>query len=134
MNKTYCGIELKGNDAILVVINKDKIIDTSSKKITLGDSKNQEDIKTFISNITEFMNRYKVDEIGIKERATKGRFAGGSVSFKMEGLIQNTRFNVRLFHGRTIASKLKNIDIPTNKILKYQETALQVAYFLSIKN
>jgi hypothetical protein len=132
MKKTYCGIELKGNDAILVVLNTGEIVETSPKKITLKDTKIQDDIKSFVLEIIEFLNKYKVDEIGIKERATKGRFAGGAVSFKMEALIQGTQFNVSLFHGKTISAKLKDIKILSDIVLKYQDTALQVAHYLSL--
>jgi len=133
MNEIYCGIELKGNDAILVILRNEEVVNTNPKKITLVDSKIQKDIHAFVLEIIEFMNKYKVDKIGIKERATKGRFSGGSVSFKMEALIQSTHFDVSLIHGKTISSKLKNIEIPSDLVLKYQENALQVAYYLSLK-
>jgi len=133
MDIRYCGIELKGNDAILVVLEDNKVIETAQKKITLVDTKDQKSVRLFYSEIIKFFTEYKIDIIGIKERATKGRFSGGSISFKMESLIQNTDFNVSLAHSRTITSKLKNITIDSDDILKYQEGALHVAHYLSQK-
>ena len=130
--KRYCGIELKGNDAVLVVLENNNVLDLKIKKITLENSKNQESIKSFNNKINQFFIDNNIDKISIKERATKGRFAGGSVSFKMEALIQNTKFEVNLINGKTIKAKLKNIDLNYNNIMKYQEGALQVTYYSTI--
>lgn len=130
--KRYCGIELKGNDAVLVVLEDNNIITTNVKKISISDSKNQDSIRAFNKEIVSFFTKYSIDNIGIKERATKGRFAGGSVSFKMESLIQNTAFDVVLIHNKTINSKLKSVDLDYSDMMKYQEGAFQVACYLSI--
>ena len=128
--KNICGIELKGNDAILIVLQNGNIVRTNKNKISLSDSKNQESIKAFHKEIIDFFATNNIDIAGIKERATKGRFAGGSASFKMEGLIQNTDCEVKLINGKTISAKLKGIDTGSYELLKYQEGVLQVALYL----
>ena len=128
---SVCGIELKGNDAILIVLRDGKIVHTKENKISLSDSKNQDIIKAFQKEIIEFFKTHDIKIAGIKERATKGRFAGGSVSFKMESLIQNTDCEVKLIHSKTISAKLKGIDTGSFDIPKYKENALQVALYLN---
>lgn len=127
-----CGIELKGNDAILVVLEDGIVIETQTNKISISDSKDQNSIISFHDNIIRFFTENNITRIGIKERATKGRFSGGSVSFKMEALIQNTDFKVELVHGKTASSKLKNIEIDNSNVKKYQEGALQIAHYLAL--
>jgi len=129
--KNICGIELKGNDAIVVILKDNDLVPIKQNKVTLADSKNQDSVKEFHREILDLFAENDIEIAGIKERATKGRFAGGSVSFKMEGLIQNTNCDVQLIHGKTINAKLKGIDLSSYNVLKYQEGALQVALFLS---
>lgn len=132
-----CGIEIKGNTAIVVVLegepNNFKVIPTEFKKTKINASSNQEDVKSFSNVINNFFKANNFDKIGIKERATKGKFAGGSTSFKIEGLIQNTDFTVSLIHGQTMKSKLKNQDVEFVGVNNYQIEAMKVAYYLMIK-
>ena len=131
-----CGIELKGNDAIITCLegNADeyKILLTKIKKINLKDSLSQEDIRAFSKQINAYLEEHSFDKVGIKARATKGRFAGGSVSFKMEALIQNSNAVVHLVSGATLRAKLKSRieSIDTSEIHSYQEGALHVALYM----
>ena len=129
-----CGIELKGNNAIIASLSGDKddyeIIAEKVKKIGLNDTKVQEDIRSFSKAIVQFFDEMNFDKIGIKARAEKGKFAGGPMSFKMEGLIQNTNYGVEIIHGATIRAKLKGISIDSSAIMKYQEEALNIAVYL----
>jgi hypothetical protein len=131
-----CGIELKGSDAVIVCLEGSKedcnLICKDQKKFSIKDSNNQLDVSSFSSAIGSFLEENEFDEVGIKARATKGRFAGGSVSFKMEGIIQLCNVNVEVIHGATIKSKLKskNVSITDGEVLAYQKEALTVAQFL----
>lgn len=133
MKKT-CGIELKGNEARIVVLEGSQdnyeIITTAPNKIKITDPNNQEEIKGFFNETTSFFNSFEIGSAAIKERATKGKFAGGSVSFKMEALIQNTDTNITLIHSRTLKSKLKGIELDFSSVNKYQEEALKLAWVL----
>lgn len=129
-----CGIELKGNEARIVVMDGTRssfeIVSSAPKKIKLEDSNNQEDVQGFLNEFNAFVEQFGIEKIGVKERATKGKFAGGSVSFKMEGLIQSGRTKVILIHSRTIKSKIKGAEIDLSSVNKYQEEAMKIAWIL----
>lgn len=120
-----CGIELKSNNTILVVLDNKEFIDLKIKKITLENDENQEDIRKFCNEFLLFLEENKIEKIVIKKRAKKGSFSGSAVTFKMEGLIQlNPICEVDLISAQTIASfeKKNSIEFPPN-IKKYQEQA-----------
>lgn len=120
-----CGIELKSNNTILVVLDNKEFIDLKIKKITLENDENQEDIRKFCNKFLLFLEENKIEKIVIKKRAKKGSFSGSAVTFKMEGLIQlNPICEVDLISAQTIASfeKKNSIEFPPN-IKKYQEQA-----------
>ena len=129
-----CGIDLKGSDAIVVCLEGDatryKLIETETKRISLTDSFDQKEVQIFQQKIAALLSQQGIDKVGIKERATKGKFAGGSVSFKMEGLIQNCNTPVSIVHLRTIKAKLKNAEIAEIKLNAYQKDAFDLAVFL----
>ena len=124
-----CGIELKANNLILVVLDNKEYIDLKIKKITLKDDELQEDIRIFCNDFLLFLEQNEIDKVYIKKRAKKGNFAGGAVTFKMEGLIQlNPLCEVELVSAQTISSfeKQNNIEFP-NTLNKYQEQAYLMA-------
>ena len=131
-----CGIDIKGNNAILSCLEGDKdgyvLIAESTRKIGLEDSKSQEDVRGFSRAINAFFEEMNFDKVAIKARGEKGRFAGGPTSFKIEGLIQNTAFEVEVIHGATVKSKIKGIEIDFASVKKYQEESLKVAVMLMI--
>ncbi|MGB6328803.1 MAG: DUF3010 family protein [Halarcobacter sp.] len=124
-----CGIELKANNMILVVLEDKKFIDLKTKKITLEDDENQNDIRSFCNDFLLFLEQNKIEKVFIKKRAKKGNFAGGAVTFKMEGLIQlNPLCEVQLLSAQAISSYEKKNEIEFPKGLKkYQEQAFLVA-------
>jgi len=129
-----CGIELKSNEARIIVLeghSEDfEIIKVDLEKLKLTDSKDQQAVKAFRDTIIDFLSYHDFDMIGIKERITKGRFAGGALSFKMEGLLQTADDKVVLVHNMSMKSTLKDIELPIDGIKKYQEEALRVALYL----
>lgn len=129
-----CGIELKGNEAIIVSLEGSKedykITSSEIKKIKLKDSSSQSDVRSFYNEIVNFFKEINFNLIAIKARATKGKFAGGSTSFKMEGLIQNTDYDVQIIHTATTKAKLKGITIDPVPVNKYQIEALKLAISL----
>ncbi len=131
-----CGIELKGNDAILCCLQGDKdqysIVSADLKKISLKDSVDQESVQQFRTSMESIFVEQSFDKIAIKARATKGRFAGGAVSFKMEALIQSLTFPVEIVHVARIKSTLKSVidNIPTEEVKAYQKEALLTAAYL----
>ena len=87
-----CGIELVGNEAIIAIMQlKDGLYDVPqvrANKFVLVDGINTDPLKKFQFEIAQFLKDYKVDAVAIKQRALKGKFAGGTLTFKMEGALQ----------------------------------------------
>ena len=131
-----CGVDIKASDAIVVVIDgtKDnfKIIDTGVQKITLGNTSDSEDVKTFKETFHSFVKNNNIDKIGIKKRNTKGRFAGGATSFKIEGIIQLSKDStVELLAPASISSTIKKEPPPAAKqLFAYQKGSYETAYTL----
>ncbi|QDF27521.1 DUF3010 family protein [Halarcobacter anaerophilus] len=120
-----CGIELKSNYAVLVVLKDKEFIDLKIKKIVLGDDEKQDSIRTFCNEFLLFLEKNEIEKIYIKKRAKKGTFAGGANTFKIEALIQlNPICEVNLISAQTISSfeKKNTVTFPEN-LKKYQEQA-----------
>ncbi len=124
-----CGIELKSNVASLAVLEDGEYIDLKIKKIILDNDENQEDIRKFCNEFLLFLEQNFIDKVVIKKRAKKGNFAGGPVTFKMEGLIQlNPLCEVELISAQSISSfEKKNEIVKPIELKKYQEQAFLAA-------
>ena len=126
----YCGIELKGDEArVIGVVSKGKSYSITSlaiDKFNIKDPSNQKEIQSFAAKFQLFLTAGHFDVIGIKGRMTKGRFAGGSTSFKMEGIIQCMPFDIYIINPATIRSKLKNTELNLTGCKEYQIEALKV--------
>ena len=124
-----CGIELKANNAIFVLLDDKKFIDLKIKKLTLENDETQEDIRKFCNEFLLFLEENNVEKVVIKKRAKKGTFAGGAVTFKLEGLIQlNPMCEVELISSQTISSfEKKNVIEFPKELEKYQEQSFLTA-------
>jgi hypothetical protein len=129
-----CGIEIKGSDAIVLIIegiSKDfKLVKSDLRKISVDDSDNPEDIAKFYDDFFKFLKEHNVDFIGVKKRNTKGRFAGGASSFKIEGLIQLASAKTTLIPPQTILKYKKDSPKYPDSLLKYQLGAFETAFAL----
>ncbi len=127
----YCGIELKSNEARIASIEvKDGdyvLMASQTKKIKLDDSNSQEGAIAFREAFDKFFGDNNFNKIGIKERGRRGKFAGGAVSFKMEGIIQTLNFPIEVIHSNTIKANIKGKPLKTEDLNVYQEEALKVA-------
>lgn len=124
-----CGIELKANNVILVVLKNNKYIETSIKKIIIEDDEKQEEIRKFCNEFLDFLQKNEIEKVFIKKRAKKGAFSGGAVTFKLEGLIQlNPLCSVELISSQSISifEKKNQIEFP-KELKKYQEQAYLTA-------
>ncbi len=132
--KKVCGIVLKSNELISVVLEGSpedyRVITTTFEKYKLEDSKDQTQVKKFREELLDFFDYEDFHAIGIKERIAKGRFAGGALTFKMEGLLQTSDYPVKIIHGHRIKAKTKDQVIRVNEVKKYQEDALLTAFYL----
>ena len=124
-----CGIELKANNVILVVLKNNEYIDIKIKKIVLEDDEKQEDIRKFCNEFLDFLQKNEIEKVFIKKRVKKGAFSGGAVTFKLEGLIQlNPLCSVDLISSQSISTfeKKNEIEFP-KELKKYQEQAYLTA-------
>lgn len=135
-----CGIELKSSEAVLVVVDSstatNEPIDTVPKKLKIGDDEHGAEIRSFFGSITGFIRNNNIDTIVIKKRARKGKMAGGSVSFKLEAIIQlNGLVDTTFVSGQGIAAAHKKdpFEIPES-LNKYQEAAFMAACLYIRKN
>ena len=127
-----CGIDLKGNEVIIVSLSGNKKnchqLEPGTKKFKLIDSKSQSAVQDLYDSLRDYATRNHIEEIAIKERATKGRFAGGPTSFKMEGLIQLFDIKVAILHGRTLEAKIKGWNLDLSDLNQYQCDAYKLAF------
>lgn len=126
---SICGIELKANNVILVVLKNSEYIETKIKKLLIEDDEKQEDIRIFCNEFLDFLQKNEIEKVFIKKRAKKGAFSGGAVTFKLEGLIQLNPFcSVDLVSAQSISNfeKKNQIEFP-KELKKYQEQAYLTA-------
>ncbi|MFD2230578.1 DUF3010 family protein [Alkalimarinus sediminis] len=87
-----CGVELKGNEAIICLMSlSDGLVDLPDcrvRRLTLVDVNSREQLAEFKFAFTKLMEDYKVEKVVIRQRPTKGKFAGSANGFKMEAAIQ----------------------------------------------
>ncbi len=131
-----CGIDLDKNEARLVVLEGHSqefdMIEIDITRLGLGDYKSQGGVRLFFERIQRFFDDNGVEKIGIRERLAKGRMKGGTVTFKLEGLIQTCRQDVILISPATIRKAISsaNIDFAELPIAKHQHEAYGAAYCL----
>ena len=124
-----CGIELKANNVILVMLKNNEYLETKIKKLIIEDDEKQEDIRKFCNEFLDFLQKNEIEKVFIKKRAKKGTFSGGAVTFKLEGLIQLNPFcSVDLISAQSISTfeKKNQIEFP-KELKKYQEQAYLTA-------
>lgn len=125
--KRICGVELTANDAVICLLHKEgqlfDLPDCRVRKISLPKQHSREDLQQFQFTFKKLMDDYKVDAVAIKERMTKGKFAGGAVSFKLEAAIQ-------LIDGIDVslvsATQIKTVQSDHPLPILFEETGLKV--------
>lgn len=132
-----CGVELSGSDAVICLLHLDQgqfdMPDCRVRKLTLKKEHTREDLQQFQFAFTKLMGDYSVNKVAIRERMTKGKFAGGAISFKLEAAIQLIAdLDVAVLSPTQIKSALSEKPIPipfSDTGLKvFQEAAFKVAY------
>lgn len=121
-----CGIELKANDAIICIISLDQGLYTLHecrvKKVSIADATSQEQLSKFQFDMAKLLADYQIEHVVIKERLTKGKFAGGAVSFKLEAAIQLIAdMPATLLSGSKIKATLKE----SHTQMQFQDTGLK---------
>jgi hypothetical protein len=135
-----CGIELKGSEAILAIIESNdsgqQYMNIEPRKIKVGDDESTDAVKSFFESFKNYVTDNHVDTVVVKKRKKNGSMSGGGVSFKLEALIQmNGVAEVVFVSGQGISASHKkvNFELPEG-INKYQEGAFMSASFYLRKN
>ncbi|SBS30520.1 hypothetical protein MAQ5080_01693 [Marinomonas aquimarina] len=132
-----CGIEIKGSEVILCLLSKDdgffQLPDCRQVRHALQHPNDAEAMRKFQFTMKKLFEDYKVEQVIIRERPTKGKFAGGAVGFKMEAAIQLIPdLNVELINNATMKEIIKDnplpIDFSATGLKAFQEGAFMVAY------
>ena len=129
-----CGIEMKGSEAVLVLLDGVKsgfsFVDVKPRKLTLADDEDPGEIKAFHNSLFAFFKENNVTLVAVKKRSKKGEYAGGPINFKLEAIAQLYRdCEIRLVAPQTISADMKKHSPCTPESLrKYQKAAFQVAF------
>lgn len=132
-----CGVELKGNDAIICIMSRENglydIPNTRVQKISLVDAGDAEQVRDFQFAFAKLMEDYKVEKVVIRGRALKGKFSGGPVGFKLEAAIQLIKdLPVEILAGSFIKKALTrsqvDIDFRDTGLKQYQESAFETVF------
>ncbi len=121
-----CGVELKANDAIISLMSLENglytLLDCRVKKLSINDASDGEQLKKFQFDFGKLMTDYQIEHAVIRERMTKGKFAGGAAGFKLEASIQ-------LADGISVSllspSKAKEIIKNSQVVMNFEETGLK---------
>lgn len=132
-----CGVELKGNDAVICLMSLTDglyaLLECRVKKISITNASDSEQLQKFQFDFAKLMADYQIEHVIIKERMTKGKFAGGFVGFKLESAIQLVdSLNVSLLSSSKIKENLKKSDVVMNfkdtGLKQFQEQAFTTAF------
>lgn len=136
-----CGVELKSNEAIICLLSLTdgvfNIPDCRARKLTLTDMHSQEALVAFQKEFSKLMQDYSVDKVVVRQRPTKGKFAGGAAGFKMEAAMELIPdLEVHSLTNTEIKTLIKHNPLPVpfseTGLKAFQEGAFSTAYaFLS---
>jgi len=132
-----CGIDIKGSEVILCLLSKEnglfQITECRQIRHTLSNPNDTDSVRKFQFMLKKLFEDYKVKKTVIRERLTKGKFAGSSVGFKIEAAIQLIdTVEVVLFNSTKIKDILHHNPMPipfkATGLKAFQEGAFTVAY------
>tara|TARA_Y100000296_G_scaffold32701_1_gene37857 strand:- start:6464 stop:6916 length:453 start_codon:yes stop_codon:yes gene_type:complete len=137
-----CGIDLKGNEAIISLVSlADGLFhlpDCRTRRLTLADT-SAKGLKSFQSTFAKLVEDYKIDAVIIRQRQSKGKFAGSAIGFKLEAAIELIDgLEVIVFSPTDIKESLRRnpLAVPFSEtgLKQFQETAFTTAYAWLMKN
>ncbi len=87
-----CAVDFKSNEANICLLEMNQglfnVPDCRARKVSITDAASSEQIRLFQKQFKKLMEDYRVDKIVIRERPTKGKFAGSAIGFKLEAALQ----------------------------------------------
>ncbi len=132
-----CGVELTGNDAVVCLLELEAgqftLPECRVRKLSVPKAHSREDIQKFQATFAKLMEDYQIGKVVIRERMTKGKFAGGATSFKLEAAIQLlSKLEVSLMSPTAIKQVISENPLPIpfseTGLKVFQEPAFTVAY------
>jgi hypothetical protein len=133
MKMRFCGVEIKGKEAFFAQVAKtdEGIIHLPlpTKRLALIDDELQVSVRHFFDTISALFRNNQIDVVAIKKRNQSGEFAGGGMTFKIEGLVQlNSDREVQLLSPQTISASNRRHTFPIpSDLYKYQAEAYLTA-------
>jgi hypothetical protein len=129
------GIEIDGKNAVFTSLESDAgtiaTIDTKIQKVNLSDHTNSGEIKRFRDLVIAFFNEVDPDQIAIIKRGEIGKFAAGSVTFKIEGIIQTyPNLDVQIIPLPTIKAHERKYPCTVKPKFNYQQNSCLLANYL----
>jgi hypothetical protein len=131
-----CGIEIKSNEAVLCLLSlADGVFhlpDCRTRRLTLADT-SAKGLKNFQATFAKLIEDYKIDAVIIKQRQSKGKFAGSAIGFKLEAAIELINdLDVTIYSPTDIKESLRKnpIAVPFSEtgLKQFQEPAFTTAY------
>lgn len=132
-----CGVELTANDAVVCLLTLEQgqftLPDCRVRKVSLPKEHSRADLQKFQATFAKLMQDYQIDKVAIKARLTKGKFAGGAVSFKLEAAIQLIAdLDVVILSAADVKQVLADNPMPVEfaetGLKSFQQAAFTVAY------
>ena len=131
-----CGVEIKGNDAVICILSMDddtfNLPDCRVRKVSIEKTASSDQLKVFQQTFSKLMEDYQIEKVIIRERPTKGKFAGGAIGFKLEAAIQLGDLPVTLMSPVSVKEQNKRnppqVDFDGLDLKKFQQNAFEVAF------
>jgi hypothetical protein len=137
MVMVICGVELSGNDAIISLLKVEEDIfhlpDCRVRRVTCQNPDRADDLRYFQKTFAKLIEDYQIDNVVIRARLKKGKFAGGADGFKLEAALQlMSNVNVTLLSATEQKENLKKYPLPITfaetGLKKFQEPAFMAAF------
>lgn len=132
-----CGVEIKNNEAMICLLEyKDGLFhlpDCRARRLTLASMDSRQALLAFQASFAKLMEDYGVAKVVIRERQKTGKYAGSSVSFKLEAAIQLvTALDVDVLSPGAIKEQISRQPLPVRfedtELKPFQENAFIAAY------
>ena len=137
------GIDLNNKEAVLCLMSVDNglfnVKECRTRGIELRKGETTDGIQGFQFQMKKLIQDYGVDTVVIKQRMTKGKFAGSANSFKMEAAIQLIDgIAVELVSNTDIKETLKKNPLEYQmkdlELRQFQEGAFNTAYAYALRH
>lgn len=132
-----CGVELVGSEAIICLLSLSEglfdLPDCRVRRMPITEAVSQQGVKGFQFAFAKLMEDYKIERVVIRERATKGKYAGSAISFKLEAAIQLIdSLDVEVMAPSAIKGSIARTPLPVRfgdtGLKPFQEAAFLAAY------